>query len=452
MDEMNKKRGSGCRSKVTPFFAHFIQTLGTWQKQIRHKGGLMKTVGIIAEYNPFHNGHKYQIERAKEITGADYCVVVMSGNFVQRGTPSIMDKFLRTKAALICGADLVIELPVHYATASAEYFAGGAVSILDKLGAIDSLCFGSECGDIEILSTISDVLVSESEEFKAALKQALKKGASYPKARNYAIAAAAPHLTEHLEVLNHPNNILGLEYLKTLKKRKSNITPYTIARLGSGYHDTDLSTSYSSALAIRESITQTHDIRSIKSQLPESSYELIEQAYLKTFPILPEDISPFLHYKLLIERDAGFEKYFDIDGNFSDKLRKYIPDMAVHTDICDTLKSKNMTYTRVARNLLHILLNIYQSDVDTYRSEDFVYYARILGFKKSVSPLLSTIKSTSTIPLISKLADAETYIESQNGLNMLKADIQASHLYSLMAAQKYNQTFHNEYTRQIIII
>lgn len=412
----------------------------------------MKTVGIIAEYNPFHNGHKYQIEQAKKITGADYCVVVMSGDFVQRGTPSIMDKFLRTKAALMCGADLVIELPVHYATASAEYFAGGAVSILDKLGAIDSLCFGSECGDTEILSTISDMLVSESEEFKAALKQALKKGNSYPKARNYAIAAAAPHLTEHLEVLNHPNNILGLEYLKALKKRKSNITPYTIARLGSGYNDTDLNTSYSSALAIRESITQTHDIRSIKSQLPDSSYELISQAYLKTLPILPEDISPLLHYKLLVERDEGFEKYFDIDSGFSDKLQKYIPNMDARADICDTLKSKNMTYTRVARNLLHILLNIYQSDVDTYRSEDYVYYARILGFKKTASPLLSAIKSASAIPLISKLADAEAYIESPNGLNMLKTDIQASHLYSLMVQNKFNQSFQNEYTRQIIII
>lgn len=412
----------------------------------------MKTVGIIAEYNPFHNGHMYQIEQAKKITGADYCVIVMSGDFVQRGTPAIMDKFLRTKAALMCGADLVIELPVHYATASAEYFAGGAVTILDKLGAVDSLCFGSECGDIEILSAISDVLISESEEFKTSLKQTLKKGVSYPKARNCALSAAAPHLTRHLEVLNHPNNILGLEYLKALKKRKSNIKPYTITRLGANYNNTDLNVSYSSALAIRKSITGTQDIQLIKSQLPDSSYELIEQAYLKTFPILPEDISPLLHYKLLMERDAGFEKYFDIDSNFSNKLRKYIPDMALHADICDTLKSKNMTYTRVARNLLHILLNIYQADVDACRSEDFVYYARILGFKKSASPLLSAIKSASSIPFISKLADAKIYIESPNGLNMLKADIQASHLYSLMVQNKYNQNFQNEYTRQIIII
>ena len=412
----------------------------------------MKTVGVIAEYNPFHNGHKYQIEQAKKMSGANYCVVVMSGDFVQRGTPAIMDKFLRAKAALMGGADLVIELPVHYAAASAEYFAGGAVAILDKLGSVDSLCFGSECGDMEILSAISDVLVSESEEFKAALKQALKKGDSYPKARSCAISAAAPHLASHMEILNHPNNILGLEYLKALKKRNSNIAPYTIARLGSGYHATDLNSSYSSALAIRESITQTHDIQSIKSKLPDSSYELIEQAYLKTFPVLPEDISPLLHYKLLLERDAGFEKYFDIDSNFSDKLRKYIPDMDVHADICNTLKSKNMTYTRVARNLLHILLNIYQSDMDAYRSEDFVYYARILGFKKSASPLLSEIKSASSIPLISKLADAEAYIESPNGLNMLKSDIQASHLYSLIVQHKFNYNFQNEYIRQIIII
>ena len=188
----------------------------------------MKTVGIIAEYNPFHNGHKYQIEKAKELTGADYCIVVMSGNFVQRGTPAFMDKYLRAKAALTCGADLVIELPVHYAAASAEYFASGAVAILDRLGVIDYLCFGSECGNIEILSDIADVLISESDEFKNVLKQRLKEGVAYPKARNDAICAAAPHLTEYLDVLNYPNNILGLEYIKALKKRKSNIAPCTI--------------------------------------------------------------------------------------------------------------------------------------------------------------------------------------------------------------------------------
>ena len=427
----------------------------------------MKTVGIIAEYNPFHNGHKYQIEKAKELTGADYCIVVMSGNFVQRGTPAIMDKYLRTKAALMCGADLVIELPVHYAAASAEYFASGAVTILDRLGVTDCLCFGSECGNIEILSDISDVLISESDEFKNVLKQRLKEGIPYPKARNDAICSAAPHLTEHLDVLSYPNNILGLEYIKALKKRKSNIVPYTVSRIGAGYNDADLGDFCSSALAVREAIMNQNDIRVIKKQIPDCVYELLEKNYLKTFPVFPEDISILLHYKFFLEQAEGFEKYFDIDANFSDKLKKYLPNSNSYHDLCDTLKSKNMTYTRVARNLLHILLNIYQSDMDAYCSQDYVYYARMLGFRKEASALLNAIKSGSSIPLISKLADATACIEaannintadgststsiSANGIKMLQCDIQASHLYSMVVQHKFDQDFCNEYTEPVII-
>lgn len=412
----------------------------------------MKTVGIIAEYNPFHNGHKYQLEKAKEITGADCCVVIMSGSFTQRGTPAIMDKYLRTRAALMCGADLVIELPVHYACASAEYFAAGAVSMLDKLGAVDCLCFGSECGNIELLSAISDVLVSESDEFKHALKQSLKEGHSYPKARNDALCAAAPQLTKHLDVLSSPNNILGIEYLKALKRRKSKIMPYTVSRVGSGYHNAELNASYSSALALREALMLKQDIRFIKDGLPECVYESAKNNYMKSFPVFSEDISYLLGYKLLLEAEAGFEKYFDIDSNFSGRLIKLLPNLMDHASLCDALKTKNMTYTRVARNLLHILLNIYQADMSIYCSEDYTYYARMLGFKKDASPLLGAIKAASSIPLISKLADAGAAIASKNGIKMLECDIRASHLYSLIVQHKFHQTFCNEYTEPIITL
>lgn len=411
----------------------------------------MKTVGIIAEYNPFHNGHKYHIEKAKEITGADYCIVVMSGSFVQRGAPAIINKYMRTKAALMCGADLVIELPIHYSTASAEYFASGAVAILDKLGVTDSLCFGSECGNIQILSEISDILLSESKEFKNTLKQSLKAGNTYPKARNDALCAVAPHMTRHLDILSSPNNILGLEYLKALKRRSSKIEPCTISRIGTGYHDIDLNNSYSSALAIRESIMLKRNIRFIKSLIPECAYEIMEENYLKTFPVFPEDISYILRYKLIQEQETGFNQYFDIDSDFSDRLTKHIWDLMNHDSLCEALKSKNMTYTRVSRNLLHILLNIYQSDMSDYCSEDYIYYARMLGFKKDAAPLLSAVKSASTIPLISKLADADSVITSENGIKMLSCDIRASHIYSLIVQNKFNQSYHNEYTEPIII-
>lgn len=412
----------------------------------------MKTVGIIAEYNPFHNGHAYQIAKAKEITGADYCIVVMSGNFVQRGTPAIMDKYLRVKAALTNGADLVIELPVHYATGSAEYFASGAIAILDKIGVTDCLCFGSECGDIHALSALSQVFISENNEFKKILKQQLKAGYSYPKARNDALIATAPHLITDPEILNSPNNILGLEYLKAIKKRNSKLEPYTISRTGGAYHETGLNPSYSSALAIREAIRKKQDIRLVKDQVPLFSYTSMKENYGKTFPILAEDIYSLLQYRLFMEHEKGFTKYFDVDSDFSDKLKNLFPCYTEYSTLCESLKSKNTTYTKVSRNLLHILLDIEQEDVDAFCSQDYVYYARMLGFKKDAAPLLSAIKSNTSIPLLSKLADAENCISSENGKKMLHQDIGTSHIYDLLIHQKFHQSLQNEYAKPMVIL
>lgn len=411
----------------------------------------MKTVGIIAEYNPFHNGHAYQLAKAKEITGADFCVVVMSGNYVQRGIPAIMDKFLRTQTALSNGADLVLELPVHYATGSAEYFASGAVALLDRLGVINCLCFGSECDDIHILSELSLALTSESDAFKTVLKQQLKAGYSYPKARNNALQSSAPHLTKYLDHLHYPNNILGLEYLKALKKRNSRIKPYTISREGSQYHDASLRNTYSSALAIRESIIQNQEIRFIKEQVPVSSFKVMEENFQKTFPILSEDLFSLLLYKLFQEQGKGFTNYFDIDRSFSDRLEHCISSCSDYNALCEMLKSKNTTYTKVSRSLLHILLNIYQEDVNTFCEQDYVYYARMLGFRKEASPLLSAIKSASTVPLISKLADAAGCISPSNGKKMLDQDILASHIYDVVVHEKFHHPMKNEYTKPIVV-
>lgn len=407
----------------------------------------MKTTGIIAEYNPFHNGHSFHIAQAKEITGADYCIVIMSGNYVQRGIPAIMDKVLRTRAALMCGADLVIELPVHYATASAEYFSAGAVSLLDRLGVTDCLCFGSECGHIEPLLRLCDILSSESAEFKSLLQKHLKAGSPYPKARNLALSEVFPQLADELTLLQHPNNILGVEYLKALKKRGSRITPYTISRKGAGYHDASLHTAYSSALAIRNSLSQNGDISLIKEFIPASVYE--EQ---KLFPLFPDDFSPLLAYKIIQEQDTGFDAYFDIDKDFSDKIKKLFRSYTGFSAFCDALKSKNMTYTGISRNLLHILLNIYQADIDLFCSQDYVYYAKILGFKKESAPLLSKIKADSSIPLISKMADASNLIASETGRKMLAQEIQADDIYRMAVQQKFHEHLPNEYQRQIVIV
>ena len=412
----------------------------------------MKTVGIIAEYNPFHNGHAYHITAAKEMTGADYCIVVMSGDFVQRGAPAIIDKYARAQAALENGADLVLELPVCYSASSAEYFASGAVALLDKLGVTDTLCFGSECGDIRVLSELADALLNETEEFKHILKQCMKAGSSYPQARNRALSAAAPHLTDILHVLQSPNNILGIEYIKAIRKRQCSIQPYTLSRLGAGYHAADLEASYSSALAIRESISMTNDIGYIKEQVPPNVYETMKEAFGHTFPILPDDLSPLLSYKLLLEQTQGFHSYLDIDGSFSDRLVRMLPSSMNFIDFCEQLKTKNMTYTRVARNLLHILLNIYSEDMDAFRTDDYIYYARMLGFKKEAEPLLSAVKERSEIPLLSKPADAANIIAHTNGHKMFDADIRAAHVYSLLVQQKFGGSFQNEYRSRIMVI
>ena len=412
----------------------------------------MRTVGIVAEYNPFHNGHAYQIKAAKEMTGADYCIVVMSGDFVQRGTPAIMDKYCRTRSALENGADLVLELPVYYAVSSAEYFATGAVALLDKLEVTDSLCFGSECGDIQVLSSVAEELLDETPQFKKILKQQMKAGSSYPQARNHALCATAPWLTGAIGVLQSPNNILGLEYIKAVKKRQSHIQPYTLNRLGAGYHAASLEPTNSSALAIRESISRTKDIRYIKEQVPSGVYDAMTQAYGHTFPILPDDVSALLSYKLLLEQEQGYTSYLDIDEPFSDRVVRRLSSYTNYTSFCEQLKTKNMTYTRVARNLLHILLNIYREDMDIFCRDDYVYYAKILGFKKEAEPLLSAVKEHSEIPLLSKLADADDIIANHSGQKLLAADIRAAHIYSLLVQQKFGGSMQNEYRRQIIVM
>ena len=410
----------------------------------------MKTVGIIAEYNPFHNGHAYHIAKAKEVTGADYCIVVMSGNFVQRGTPAIADKYLRAEAALLSGADLVLELPVYYALGSAEYFASGAIALLDKLGVADTLCFGSECGDISLLSEFAMQLLGENDIFKEVLNTQLKGGTTYPNARNAALQACAPHLSAHINVLMTPNNILGIEYCKALCRRKSNIQPYTIRRAGASYHDASLSSSYCSALAIREAIASSAQLSDIRMLMPQSAYNLLETQYGKTFPILADDFSLPLHYQLLSEQSAGYTKYADIRDSLSDRINKKLPAYRNFTDFCDQLKTRNMTYTHIARSLMHILLKMPQTDFITYQSEDYIYYARMLGFRKSAEPLLTAVKAQSSIPLLSKLADADALL-SENGQSMLAKDIYAGHIYQSIVQHKFPAyaNTETEYTKQI---
>ncbi len=422
----------------------------------------MKVTGIIAEYNPFHKGHEYHIKRAKEITGADYCIVIMSGDFVQRGVPALTDKYLRTQMALLGGADLVLELPAPYACASAEIFAEGAIRILDGLNIVDFLCFGSETGENAPLSKespiwkVASVLVEEPKPYKEALQRYLKAGLSFPKARYQALLSAIPALSGYTgleSLLNHPNDILAIEYCKAIKNLSSNITPTAIRRQGGHYHDATLSDSYSSASAIREAL-KTTEIAMLKDELPAGSYQLLKENWKRSCPIVPDDFSLMLHYALLQHaRQAGnYTVFTDITEDLSDKIVKNLSSYRDFSSFCEILKSKDMTASRISRSLLHILLNQTKEQMLAFRSPDFTGYARILGFRKSSSELLSQLKKQAGIPLISKPADAKRILGEGDAFTLFCAETYAADIYNAVVSNKFGVPTKHEYTHSVIRI
>lgn len=433
--------------------------------------------GIIAEYNPFHNGHRYQLKDARQATNADYTVVVMSGNFVQRGAPALLNKYRRAEMALRNGADLILELPMYYATSSAEYFAMGAVTLLDKLQVVNHLCFGSECGDIAALQKIAKILAEEPVGYAEALRHHLKKGLSYPAARIQALQEYEPSLWECSNILASPNNILGTEYLKALYHRNSSMKPYTTIRAGAGYHDTTICSlqenniihdnasvpvTQCSALAIRQAInanpaigdiplTQNTKLLQLQNHIPVNVYSVLTECLVKHTFLHCNDFSTILHYKLLMEQNDGYTRYLDVSPELSDRIRNHLYRFESFTGFCDLLKTKDMTYTRISRCLLHVLLGITSEIMTQYCTADYTPYARVLGFRKDATPLLSAIKRHSSIPLVTKLADAEQTL-STDAISMLKRDIHMNSVYESIMSQKSGKPMLNEYRTPIVIV
>ena len=413
----------------------------------------MKTVGLITEYNPFHNGHAYHIEKAKMLTGADRVIVVMSGDFVQRGAPAVMPKHLRAESALLSGASLIIELPVCFATGSAEYFAQGSISLLNQLGCIDSICFGSECGDLHLLKEIAQILADEPIEYQTALKQALKEGASFPAARQEALNI---YSDKYSEILASPNNILGIEYLKALAKIHSKMEPFTIKRIGAGYHDMDIDGQFSSATAIRSDIYQLADVNSsseslplthIQTQVPSSCHELMKKNYQTRYPVKSDDFSLLLKAKLLSETADSLSHYLDMSPELANRILRLRNDYLSFEQFCDLLKTKELTRSRISRSFIHVLLGITNDWLTAMKAP--APYARILGFRKDHADLLGILKQTSDIPLITSPARA---VLADTAYQMLELDIYASDLYESVITDLYGTPFHNELTKQIIKI
>lgn len=367
-------------------------------------------------------------------------IAIMSGNFVQRGTPAILDKYVRAEAALKSGIDLVLELPVMYATASAEYFALGGVSLADTLGCVTHLSFGSECGDAEKMMETAKLLLEEPEEMKVPLKEALREGLSYPAARARAVKMIHPELAD---ILEEPNNILGIEYCKAILKRGSRIQPHTIKRHGQGYHSETADEGFASATGIR---------RLLKNPTAETSEILSRQlapALFHTFdgemnaPLTEDDFSILLRYKLLCENRARLSEYFGVSGELSNRIYKHLNEFESFSSFAELLKTKNMTRTAINRALLHILLDVKTEDVQAVTKRGCVDYVRVLGFRKEAVPVLRSMSDIPEIPLITNLSDAPVLCD---------IDIRADKIYQMAVSHKYGTGFVNEYKRKMLVV
>lgn len=423
------------------------------------KGNNMKIVGLVTEYNPFHNGHEYHIRKAKEITGADYCITVMSGNYVQRGEPSIVDKWIRTKMALVSGVDVVVELPTIHAASSAEFFALNSVRLLDKMNVIHSLCFGSEIGNLQGLQIIAQILCDEPSSYISYLQTRLSLGESYPKARSQALVKylnEQNHLNFNLEdviqVLSSPNNILGIEYLKALIRTQSKIIPYTIQRIGPGYHAQELQHNYSSATAVRNTIKDPFSISKVKNIIPEKAYSVLRDALsLKRGPNELNLYSQALHYRLMQLNTEDLTQYPEISEGLENRIIEAAKNYVPISDLINAVKTKRYTYTRIQRSLLYILLGIKQDEFNKYNRYVGPPYVRILGFRQEASPILKYIKEHSELPLLTNVKKEYSSL-SKEGNELLDKEIFWTDLYSMAVK---NFSFHrkgNEFREPIVII
>lgn len=412
----------------------------------------MKIVGIIAEFNPFHNGHRRIFEKARE-SGADHIVVVMSGDYVQRGLPAITDKFTRCAYALDQGADLVLELPIYYSLGSAEFFASGAISVLNHLGCVDTLLFGSEYEDISTTMEVAKILLEEPVEYTSQLKKASKEGLSYPAARQKALTSVLPSLSDKSDLIVSPNNILGIEYTKALLRSGSTIKPMTISRSDNGYSSTVLPSegSFASATSIREILFQKNSAESkeiLAPFLPESVLEnLVNYNEITGYSYGSSNaFSDLLKYKLMLERYEGYGQYWDINEDLSAKIANHLNDYTGFKEFALSLKSKDITYTRLCRSLMHILFNMTDDKVASYQQDNYTTYLRVLGLKRASSGLLKNINSNSDKPLIQNLRKAGlslTALEKQ----LLNETVAASSIYDFCHCKNAK----NEYSKEIVL-
>ncbi len=411
----------------------------------------MKAVGLVTEYNPFHNGHLYHLNKAMELTGADISVAVMSGDFVQRGEPAVLDKYTRTSMALNSGVNLVVELPVNYAVSSAESFAAGALKVLDYVKA-DSIAFGSESGDIERLSKLAHILCDNEDTLYKEISKYTANGISYAAARQKVVEKLTDKDTAAM--LTSSNNILAVEYLKAIIKNNYAIKPHTVQRQGDSYNDTDIKSEYASATALRKNLKADN----ISEYIPVKAGLILSS---NTNYIYPDDITEVLFTRLLdILFASNYDKnvfienvmqYPDVSKEIAGRLYKSAMDMITRTvpqrseskdnwafsfgSLCEHIKTKEVPLSRIKRALVRITLGLDKKHMEKYANEPYI---RVLGFDKKGQEYLSYIRKTVEVPLITKTADYK---------EMLLDDIHAANIYNMIVAGKYGVKELGDYVR-----
>ncbi|MBA7547167.1 tRNA(Met) cytidine acetate ligase [subsurface metagenome] len=437
----------------------------------------MKTIGIITEYNPFHNGHLYHLFKAKEMTKADYVIAIMSGNFLQRGEPAIINKWSRTKMALYTGVDLIIELPFVFSTQDANGFSFGAVKLLDSLQMVDYLCFGCETDNLDTLYSISNFLHIEPQKYKDLIVYNSKKGFEFPKTRSQALCEYHRKFgIDGLEkispldlskLLKYPNNILALEYIKHLLNLKSKIQPVAIKRIGAGYHQKNITGNISSATSIRNEIL--NNLRSPKTDLFMLNDKIKSTIPSSVFPVLerelregrgPITLDSYRQYILATLRRMPLKDISRIQG-VTEGLENRIKEASLKSYTVDQLinliKTRRYTRTKIQRIILHLMTNLSKKDVKIF-NRCGPLYARILGFSKKGKTLLRTIKKNSSTPLVSKLSNYLRQTASWENINirnrlteMLNYDILATDIYVLGSKKAENRIARLDFTHKIVI-
>lgn len=391
---------------------------------------MTNVVGIIAEYNPFHNGHAYHLAKSKELAKADYVIAVVSGNFVQRGNVSLINKWDKANMALAEGADLVIELPTVYSISSAENFAYGAIKILNSLNIVDYVAFGTELDDINILDRCADILYKEPQKFVNLLNHELSKGLSFPKARENALLMYLNDIRTYSNVLSSPNNILAIEYLKALKKLRSHISPISIKRKNAGYNDLEITNNFASATAIRKKIIDNKPA-GLSKLMPANSYRILYNSIQKGHFV--KDITSFEKEILYVLRKMSIKEIAnlpDVSEGLEHSIKNAANSCNTIEEFMNIIKTKRYTNTRIQRILLYALLGITKDDMKN--SAKVQPYIRVLGMNKKGKDLISVISHSN--PSLNIITSVKKYIDSNPNKalqNMLNIDINATNTYTL---------------------